>query len=159
MNIFELDPYDNSQLEKIKVFEEENECTDKPSEIIMETRKNISKEEYYDTNNNELDRILITEKNDKITDCCYILGEKDIKQCKITPITTGNKRRETSLLATDYALKTLGMEVVFIPIPKGDDSMINYLELRGYENLGEIDGNIILLKEEPEKENSQRMIS
>ena len=33
-----------------------------------------------------------------------------------------------------------------------------YKELKGFENLGEVNGSILLLKEKEEKENSQRMI-
>ncbi len=159
MNIVELDPFDDSQLEEIKKFEEKNECLNKQSENIMRIRKNISKEEYYDSNKNDFEKILIIEKNNEITDCCHIYGEKDIKQCKITLITTDNKKREISQLATDYALNNLGMEEVFIPVSKDDNSMINYLELRGYENIGEVNGNILLLKEKEVKEDSQRMIA
>lgn len=159
MSIFELDPYDNSQLEKIKVFEEENNCLDKPSKNIMEIIKNTSREEYYDSNKNEFEKIIITEEDNAITDCYYICGEKDIKQCKIISITKTHKKRKTTELVTDYALNNLGMEEVFIPLSKEDESMITYLELSGYENLGEVDGNILLLKENQGKENSQRMIS
>ena len=159
MNIIELDPYNDSQLEEIKAFEDENNCLDKLSKNIIEIQKNNSREEYYDSNKNEFEKIIITEENSAIIDCYYIHGEKDIKQCKIIPITKNNKKRKTVEKVTDYALKNLGMEEVFIPISKENESMITYLELRGYENLGEVEGNILFLKEKLEKENSQRMIS
>lgn len=160
MSIFSLDPYNDEHLKKIIVFEEENNCLDKPSLYIEKIRNTISSEEYYDINKNEFDEILFTEKNNKITDCCYIHGEKDIKQCKITPININNKnkRRQLPELATDYAIDTLGMVEVFINITPDDNNMIMYLESKGYENLGEVNGNILLLKEEEEKNNSQRMI-
>ena len=158
--LFLLDPYNDAHLDKIIVFENENNITDKPSLYIKKIRESISKEDYYDSNKNELEEIIFTEKNNKITDCCYIQGEKDIKQCKITPLNINdkNKRRHLVENATNYALDTLGMEEVFIKADYNDNSMINYLELKGFENLGEIEGSILLLKEKEEKENSQRMI-
>ena len=50
------------------------------------------------------------------------------------------------------------MEEVFIDVEVNDYNMINYLELKGFENLGEENGIILFLKEREEKENSQRMI-
>ena len=159
--LFLLDPYNDTHLEKITSFEEENNMTDKPSDYIKKVRETISKEEYYNPNKNELDEIIFTEKTNKITDCCYIHGVKDIKQCRITPlnINNKNKRRHLPDLAATYALDTLGMEEVFVNVDENDNNMITYLELKGFENLGEDKGNIILLKEKEEKENSQRMIS
>lgn len=158
--LFLLDPYNDAHLDKIIVFENENNIIDKPSLYIKKIRESISKEDYYDPNKNELEEIIFTEKNNKITDCCYIQGEKDIKQCKITPLNINdkNKRRHLVENTTNYALDTLGMEEVFIKADYNDNSMINYLELKGFENLGEIEGSILLLKEKEEKENSQRMI-
>lgn len=156
MNIIELDPYNEMQLEKIRIFEEEKGI-DKLSKDILRIRNKSSQEEYCDSNKNEFEKIIFVEKDNKITDCCYIYGEKDIKQCRITPINS-NKKREMTILATEYALNNLGMEEVFIPVEKDDNSMITYLELREYENIGEVEGNILLLKEKKEKENSQRMV-
>jgi len=161
LNIFLLDPYSDEHLEKIIVFEKENNCLDKLSSYIEKIRETISKEDYYDHNKNEFNGILFTEKNNKITDCCYIYGEKDIKQCKITPININNKnkRRQLPELATDYAVDKLGMVEIFINVDKDDNNMIMYLESKGYENIGEVSENILLLKEIEEKENGQRMIS
>ena len=73
MNIVELDPFDDSQLEKIKKFEEKNECLNKQSENIMRIRKNISKEEYYDSNKNDFEKILIIEKNNENFNLIWLL--------------------------------------------------------------------------------------
>ena len=156
MNIIELDPYNDTQLEKIRIFEEEKGI-DKLSKDILRIRNSSSQEEYCDSNKNEFEKIIFIEKDNKITDCCYIYGEKDIKQCRITPINS-DRRKEMTISATNYALNNLGMEEVFIPVDKDDNSMITYLELREYENIGEVEGNILLLKEKKEKENSQRMV-
>lgn len=159
--LFLLDPYNDSHLEKLTSFEKDNNMTDKPSDYIKKVRETTSKEEYYNQNKNELDEIIFTEKTNKITDACYIHCEKDIKTCKITPldINNKNKRRHLPELATNYALDTLGMEEVFVNAKEDDNNLIIYLELKGYENLGEENGSILLLKEKEEKENSQRMIS
>ena len=159
--LFLLDPYNDSHLEKITVFENENNCSDKPSDYIKKIRETKSQFDYFDTNKNELEEIIFTEKSGKITDCCYIQGERDIKQCKVIPLNINDKNRKRHLveLATNYALDTLGMFKVFVAASEDSNNMINYLELKGFENLGEVSGNILLLKEKEEKENSQRKIS
>lgn len=158
--LFLLDPYNDSHLEKLIQFEVENKCLDKLSDYIKKIKDTVSQYDYYDTNKNELEEVLFTEKSNKITDCCLIQGEKDIKKCKIIPlnISDKNKRRHLLDLAANYALDTLGMEEVFVNLGEDDNGMINYLELKGFENLGEVNGSILLLKEKDEKENSQRMI-
>ena len=158
--IFLLDPYNDSHLDKIITFEKDNNCSDEPSKYIKKIRESVSEKDYYDPNKNITEEIIFTEKSGKITDCCYISGEKDIKKCKITPLNMNNKskRRYLPELAANYALDTLGMEEVFVNVSEDDNNMINYLELKGFENLGEVEGNILLLKEKEEKENSQRMI-
>lgn len=161
--LFLLDPYNDKHLEKIILFEEENNMLDKPSNYIKRIKETTSKEEYIENNKNknEIDEIIFTEKDNKMTDCCHIHGEKDIKTCRITPlnILNKNKRRHLPELAADYALSTLGMEEVFIFVEEGNHGMVNYFELKGFERLGEEDGSILFLKEKEEKENSQRMIS
>lgn len=159
--LFLLDPYNDNHLEKIIIFEEENDMKDKPSDYIRYLREYISKYDYFDSNKNDFEEILFIEKNNKITDCCYIRGEKDLKQCFVTPfnINNKNKRRYLPELAATYALDTLGMEEVFIKVDINDNSMINYLELKGFKNMEAIDeDNIILVKDKEEKESSKRMI-
>lgn len=150
--LFLLDPYNDNHLKKLVLFEEENNIIDKPSENIKKIKETIS--------SNEIDELLFTEKENRINDCVHIHAEKDIKTCRITPLklTNKNKRRYLPELATTYALNTLGMEEVFIDVEVNDYNMINYLELKGFENLGEENGIILFLKEREEKENSQRMI-
>ena len=158
--LFLLDPYNDSHLEKITAFEKENNCQNKPSEYIKKIRETVSQIDYSDPNKNDIEEIIFTEKAGKITDCCFIHGEKDIKKCYVTPlsISNKNKRRHLPELATNYCLDTLGMEEVFVNTDEDDNNMITYLELKGFENLGEVNGKTLLLKEKEEKENSQRMI-
>ena len=158
--LFLLDPYNDDHLNKIIIFEKENNMTDKPSDYIKKVRNTISSIDYNDPNKNDFEEIIFIEKAGKITDCCYIRGEKDIKKCSVIPLSINNKNKRRYLpeLAATYALDTLGMEEVFINVDFDDNNLINYLELKGFENLGEVNGNILLLKEKEEKENSQRMI-
>lgn len=158
--LYILDPYNDEHLEKIIIFEEENNLIDKPSPYIKKIRETISKEDYF-KNKNEIDEIIVIEKGNKIIDCCYINAEKDIKTCIITPVNMANKNKKRHIpeLATTYALNTLDMEEVFVNVLENDQNMINNLKSKGYENLGKEKGNILFLKEKEEKENSQRMIS
>lgn len=159
--LFLLNPYDDNHLKKIIIFEDENKMADKPSAHIKYLRENISEFDYFDPNKNDFEEILFTEKAGKITDCCYINGERDLKQCAITPlnINNKNKRRYLPELAATYALDTLNMEEAFVKVDVNDDNMINYLEMQGLKNIGEVGNNIILAKDKEEKENSRRMIS
>ncbi len=159
--LFLLNPYNDSHLKKLIIFEEENKIVDKPSLYFKKIRETINEQDYFDPNKNDFEEIIFTEKSERITDCCYIKGERDLKQCSIEPFNIINKNKRRNLIedATNYATNTLGMERVYIKADFSDNYLINYLELKGYENLGEVDGSIVLLKEKEEKENSQRMIS
>ena len=158
--LFLLNPYNDSHVEKLLAFEKENNKEESLIDI-KNIRETISEVEYFSPNKNEFEEIMFTEKANKITDCCYIKGARDIKKCSIIPfnINNKNKRRHLPELAATYALDTLGMEEAYIRVDPNDNNMINYLELKGFENIGENNGDILLLKEKEEKENSQRMIS
>ena len=69
-----------------------------------------------------------------------------------------NKNNKLEGLKEDSESQILMDLVNSISVDKDDNSMITYLELREYENIGEVEGNILLLKEKKEKENSQRMV-
>lgn len=161
--LFLLDPYNDMHLHMIKTFESNNELPEKISEEIKKIRESLSKEEYLSSKraNNEVQEILFIEKDSKITDCCHIQEEKDIKACKIIPLTIKNKEKKRRLpsLAADYALNTLGIEEVFIDIDENDKTMQDYLKLKGFEDLGLENGKLIYLKEREEKETIQRKIA
>lgn len=159
--LFLLNPYNDDHIKKLMIFEEENKMKDKPSDYFKKIRETISEQNYFDPNKNEFEETIFTEKSEKMIDCCYIRGERDLKQCNIVPLNINNKNKRRNLIedATTYAINTLGMERVYIKADFSDNNLINYLELKGYENLGEVESSIILLKEKEEKENSQRMIS
>ena len=161
--LFLLDPYNDKHINMIKEFEKENDLSSKISENIGQIRSSISKETYLTKKKetNEISENLFLEKGLKITDCCYIQGEKDIKTCRITFYPLKNKvlKRKLVTYVSNYALNTLGMEEVFLNISSSDKAMINYLDSLGYENLGEENNKIIYLTEREEKKEEQRKIA
>lgn len=161
--LFLLDPYNDKHISMIKDFEKENNLSSKISENISKIRSSISKETYLKQkkDSNEISENLFLEKGLKITDCCYIQGEKDIKTCRITFHPLKNKviKRKLVTYVANYALNTLGMEEVFLNVSSSDKTMINYLDSLGYENLGEENNNIIYLTEREEKKEEQRKIA
>ena len=161
--LFLLDPYNDKHISMIKDFEQENDLSNKISENIGKIRSSISKENYEENKKkqNEISENLFLEKNMKISDCCYINGEKDIKTCRITFYPLKNKilKRKLALYASNYALNSLGMEEVFLNIDPDDKSMINYLDSNGFENLGEENNKIIYLKEKDLEKEIQRKIA
>lgn len=154
MSLKLLDPYNEKELEKITTYEKENNIG---GEIINHIKQKINSKEVFD---NDIDEIIINEEKDKIIECCYITGEKDIKMCSIKPITKKDKLKISFLDdVTTYAINNLGMKEVFVSVSKENTNLIKQLvESKGFENLGEVDKTILLLKESIEKDNNQRKI-
>ena len=149
--LLQLNPFNNSHIEMLQEFEKENKINTKTTEFLNKLTKNISKEEYEQIKNssNEIEESLFIKESEKVKDSCYIRGVKDIKSCNISfaPIKTKFQNRRLLSLAVDYAINILGMVDVFISTKLDDKSMIAHLEERGFENLGEENGQIIFLKE------------
>ena len=147
----------------LEEFEKTNELPPKILEYMDTLRKSFTKEEYLQQKkeSNALEESLFLEKDHKITDYCYIQGEKDIKSCRVTFATLKNKEKKRKLipLVATFALDTLNFEEVFIKVPPEEVAVIKYLEEKGYENLGEESGNIIFLKEKEEIKEIQRKIA
>ena len=148
--LFLADPYNEVHIKAISSFEKENNLKEKTSKELKKIKDSYLKEQYFGNrkNANELILDLFLEEDGVIRDSCHIYGEKDIKNCKITfaPIQSSIRKRMIRL-ATDYALDILSMEEVFLTIEKKDKLIISYLELYGYENLGEEKGRLLFLKE------------
>ena len=161
--LFLVDPYNKSHIEMIKEFEINNDIDDKTSEYLKTISTTVSKEEYQKNQKekNEIIENLFIERNNKITDCCSIQGEKDIKRCKIFIYPLKNKKikRKLPSLATSYAINLLGMEEVFISVESTDSTTMKHLEEEDFENLGDEEGRIIYLKEKEDKDIYQRKIS
>lgn len=144
---FLLDPTNDKQLNMLSIFEKDNNLSG-----IVDSINEI---------NPNTDQVFYTEKDGKITDCCFMKTESDIGWCLITQcdIKNKSKKRKIPLLAAEYALSNPSVAVVNIAVSPEDTTMQNYLTLKGFECLGDEKGKIIYLKDREEKENSQRMIS
>jgi hypothetical protein len=149
---FIADPYNDEHIRLIAAFEEANGITTVTSTLLRNIRQTRTEEKYKEEvkDSNEIHQSLFLQDEEVITDSCHIQAEKDMKSCRIffAPISTGRNRKLISL-ATDYAFDVLGMEDVFVTISSSatDHELVENLELNGFENLGENDGNIMYLKE------------
>lgn len=157
-----VDPYDEDYKKMIEEFEKENEISTTLKSFISEA-PDISKEEYEQNKrlSNEIKESLFLEFNRKVTDLCYIEGEKDRKACNISfaPLKRRLKKRDLIEIATDYAINHLKMEDIFVRLSPEDKSMIDSLGQHGFENLGENEGEIVFLKEREEQLETQRKLS
>ena len=161
--LFLVDPYNQSHLDKINNFEKNNEVKTQTSDYLNTLSNSISKETYQERKkvSNDIEESIFIEKDGNIIDYCHIHGEKDIKTCTITfyPLKNKNMKRKLPSLVADFAINTLGLEEVFIDVDENDKSMIKYLETHGFESLGLENGKIMYLKENEEKDMSQRKIA
>lgn len=150
---FIADPYNDEHIRLITDFEENNGITTVTSTLLRNIRQTRTEETYKKEmkENNEIHQSLFLQDKDSIIDTCHVQAEKDMKSCRIffAPITTQGHNRKLVTLATDYALDVLGMEDVFVTVTSEgrEHLLIENLEQKGFENLGEDDGNIIYLKE------------
>ena len=149
---FIADPYNDEHIRLIAEFEEANGITTVTSTLLRNIRQTRTEEKYKEEvkDSNEIHQSLFLQDEEAITDSCHIQAEKDMKSCRIffAPISTGRNRKLIPL-ATDYAFDVLGMEDVFVTVTTGstDRTLAENLEINGYENLGENEGNIMYLKE------------
>ena len=148
-----VNPQNKEHLELIEKYEKENEINTRTSSYLKRMNQ-MSEEEYknYKRTTNEINESLLLKKENQIKDTCHIEGEKDRKVCNISfsPIRTKLKNRRLISLAIDYAFHVLGMESIFVKISQEYKNMIENLEIRGFENLGIENNDIIYLKENEE---------
>ena len=149
--LFQVNPFNNNHIKMIQDFERENEIKTRTTDFLNKLTKEMTKEEYEKNklNSNEIEESLFIKEAKKIKDSCNIYGEKDIKSCNISfaPIKTKLQNRRLLSLAVDYAMNILGMVDIFIKANFDDKNMIANLEARGFESLGEENGQLIYLKE------------
>lgn len=149
---FIADPYNDSHIRQIAAFEEANEITTVTSTLLRNIRQTRTEEKYKTEAkwSNEIHQSLFLQRENTITDICHVQAEKDMKSCRIffAPIEFG-KDRKLVTLATDYAFNVLGMQDVFVTVTAGGSErlLMEILEEKGFENLGEDDGTITYLKE------------
>lgn len=151
-------PYSDKHIELLDKFEKENGIEYQAHQTLITIRTKMTETEYeeYSKKSNDVDVTILMEENGKVTDSCIIQGARDIKTCNIffAPLNQ-KKSRPIISMATDYALSVLGMEEIFVSIISTDKNMINNLETREFESLGEENGYITYLKEkEDQKVNS-----
>ena len=150
---FIADPYNDDHIRLIMDFEEKNQISPVNSTVLKNIRHTKTAQEYEieTKESNEISQILFLQAETYITDSCHIQGEKDMKSCRIffAPIAISSRNRKMVNLITDYVFDVLGMEDIFVTIPVKDAnrSLIENLENKGFENLGEDNGNITYLKE------------
>lgn len=149
---FIADPYNDEHIRLITDFEETNGITTVTSTLLRNIRQTRTEEKYKEESkeSNEIHQSLFLQDESSITDTCHVQAEKDMKACRIffAPIALNHKRKLVTL-ATDYAFDVLGMEDVFVTVTTGgtDRLLIETLEEKGFENLGEDNGSITYLKE------------
>ena len=152
-NLISLNPYDRNHIKLFKEMEEENNVESETLRELEKISHTITEEEYDKRikHSNEIMRILMIEQKSKIIDYYYIHGEKDIKTCHISfsKIKKAKNKRIISMII-NYVMINLGMEEIFIEVPKKDKNVINILEAEELENLGEENNKILYLKEKEE---------
>ena len=147
---FIADPYNDEHIRLIAGFEETNGITTVTSTLLRNIRQTRTEDKYKEEvkQSNEIHQSLFLQDDEKITDTCHVQAEKDMKSCRIFFAPINMRARRLVPLATDYAFEVLGMEDVFVTVDGSTDhELIENLELNGFENLGENDGNIMYLKE------------
>ena len=142
------------KMDKIKLLDEfDNNIV--ASKEIQKRETFMSEKEYQELQrkSNEVYHEIVNEKDGKVTEICYLSGEKDIKQCSLS-FETINNSISKKLLKTgmDYAFNSLGMETIFINIEPDNQKLIKQLEELDFINLGEVKGKITYLKEKDEIE-------
>ena len=147
---FIADPYNDEHIRLIAAFEEANGITTVTSTLLRNIRQTRTEEKYKEEvkDSNEIHQSLLLQDEEAITDSCHIQAEKDMKSCRIFFAPINMRSRRLVPLATDYAFEVLGMEDVFVTVDGSTDHELKEnLELNGFENLGENEGNVMYLKE------------
>lgn len=143
-----------NKMDKIKLLDEfDNSIIASKEKPKRETY--MSEKEYQELQrkSNEVHHMLVTEKDGKIIETCYLSGVKDIKQCNISFETTNETISKKLLKAgIDYAFENLGMETLFVEAEKDNQKLIKLLEELEFIDLGEEKGKNTFLKEKIEKE-------
>ena len=153
--LFIVDPFNKEHQELLNNFDIANSITTASNEYIKRITSTMSREDYQKEkkNSNEVEECLIYMEDDKVIDTCLIEIEKDIKSCSLTfaPLSNSQRRRKFIELTTYYALEELNLEEVFVKVDKNDNFADNLRKI-GYEDLGEVKGSTVFLKEKEAEE-------
>ena len=99
---------------------------------------------------NIIKEIIFITENDEIEDMCFVKGYNDLKDCDIYFDKNILLRENYLSSIEDYVKEILNMKTLKLHINNSKD--INRLSKYGYENLGDLDDKVVLLKEFDEKE-------
>lgn len=153
--LYVANPFSDKDMRLLTEFEQEQGLAPNTTGQLASIRQTTTPEEYERQlrHANDITLTFYTMSANKVTDICSIQGTKDIKACTVlyTPLSSKTKSRPIITMSADYALNALGMEEVFVSIRATDKSIINSLETREFENLGEENGYITYLKEKEDQ--------
>lgn len=125
------------------------------NKFLIENRiKELNMEDILDVNDNDLNETnnyVFYIDDDEIKDIYYINVVKDLKMCTITLPTNNIKSKKALSSTTNYILKNTNMKQVFVKLSKENETLKEYLLEQGYEDLGEEDNHLLLLKDSKEK--------
>jgi len=159
--LFIADPYNEDHINLFKEFETRNNYNDKTSTILENIKNNYTKEQYEEDmkNKNIINEYLFLEDKGYMKDYCFINAERDRKSATLElPIFEDSpKNRMIISQATDYSFNVLGMQTIVVMTDINNKRLIDNLEKKSFENLGEENGKIIFVKEK-ELDKEQGMI-
>lgn len=146
--VIEINPFDNEHLERIAKLDSiiSPDLLTKLAEITT-----IGEVKYKNNRrkSNKIDELFILDENGETKGLFAINGEKDIRSCLITIYYTNHcQPKKIISIGTEYALRRMNMQEVFVKVLNTDSSTRKYLEDIGYEYLGEEDGEITYLKDQ-----------
>lgn len=152
--LFIVDPYNIEHQELLNNFSITNNIVLSSNDYVKRV-STISKEEYIKQKkyNNEIEECLIYMEDDKVIDVCHIEIEKDIKACSLTfaPLKNAIRRRKFVEQTTNYVLEELNLEEIFVKVDS-DKNLSDTLKRIGYEDLGEVKGSRVFLKDNNNEE-------
>lgn len=159
--LFIADPYNEDHISLFKEFETRNNFNNKTSTVLENIKNNYTKEQYEEAlkDKNIINEYLFLEDKGYMKDYCFINAEKDRKSTTLElPIFEDAPKNRTIIsMATDYSFNVLGMQTVAVITDLNNKKLIENLEKKSFENLGEENGKIIFVKEN-EIEKEQGMI-
>ncbi len=156
-NLLIANPYNDNHMKLFDKFEKINHLSEKNTSytsFMKSIRLAYSEEDYQKIQwkKNEIYQIVFSMEKNQIKDSCYIREERDRKICELyfAPLNT-EKNRQILTDVSNYVLDKLGMEQVFVSISPLDSKLKSSLELKGFENIGIVNGELKFIKGKEEK--------
>ena len=147
--LIEINPYNIEHLKKIKQLEKENPTLDLSSKL-KKLSAAMTEDKYLKLKKkaNTIDELFLLEYSENIKGLFSISGEKDIRSCLITIHYLNHcQPKKIFSVGSEYALKFLEMQEIFVKVASSDRSTMKYLEDSGYEYLGEEDEEITYIRD------------